>query len=87
MVSFSKKGRYFEKGKPVCQEIRGQIIDCILENGSDRFSGHFPGEWKQLGQHFAVEGSTVKRIWEKFVTASTSPKPKVSGNPPNLKRG
>ena len=67
-MAFSSKGRCYENGKPVCNEIRGQIIDCILEEGGDRTTGYFPLNWKWLGGKFDVEGSTAKRIWKNFCT-------------------
>ena len=42
-MAFNKKGRFYEKGKCLSEELKGQIVDKILETGGDRFSGYFPG--------------------------------------------
>ena len=35
-MAFSKKGRFYERGKGLSEELKGQIIDKILETGGDR---------------------------------------------------
>lgn len=67
------------------EELKGQIVDKILETVGDRFSGYFPGKWTELGDKFGVSGKTAKSVWQKFVHDGTvSPKKRISGNPPKL---
>ncbi|XP_044174449.1 uncharacterized protein LOC122958075 [Acropora millepora] len=87
-MAFNKKGRFYEKGKCLSEELKGQIVDKILETGGDRFSGYFPGEWIALGDKFGVSGKTAKSVWQKFVHDGTvTPKKRISGNPPKLSTG
>ena len=36
------------------EELKGQIIDKILEAGGDRILGYFPAKWTKLGDKFGV---------------------------------
>ena len=87
-MAFNKKGRFYEKGKCLSEDLKGHIVDKILETGGDRFSGYFPGKWTELGDKFGVSGKTAKSVWQKFVHDGTvSPKKRISGNPPKLSTG
>lgn len=85
MAEFNKKGRFYQRGKALSGELKGQIIDKILETGGDRISGYFPGKRTELGDKLGVSGKTAKDVWQKFVNDGTiSPKKRISGNPPKL---
>ena len=87
-MAFNKKGRFYEKGKCLSEELKGQIVDKILETGGDRFPGYSPGKPTELGDKFGVSGKTAKSVWQKFVHDGTvSPKKRISGNPPKLSTG
>ena len=80
VMAFNKKGRCYERGKGLSEELKGQIIDKILETGGDRTSGYFPAKWTDLGDKFGVSGKTAKTVWEKFVNDGTvSPKKEPQG--------
>ena len=42
-MACNKKGRFYERGKGPSEELKGQIIDKILETGGVKISGYFPG--------------------------------------------
>ena len=65
--SLHSQGRFYERGKGLAEELKGQIIDKILETGGDRLSGYFPAKWIELGDKFGVSEKTVKNTWKKFV--------------------
>jgi len=76
-MAFNKKRRFYIRGKGLSEELKGQIIDKILEIGGDRISGYFPAKWMELGDKFGVSGKTAKNVWQKFVNDGTvSPKKK-----------
>ena len=62
VMAFNKKGRFYERGKSLSEELKGQIIDKILESGGDRISGYFPEKWTELGDKFGVSGKTAKNV-------------------------
>ena len=53
-MAFNKKGRIYERGKGLLDELKGQIIDKNLETDGDRISGYFPAKWTELGNKFGV---------------------------------
>jgi len=55
-MAFNKKGRFYEREKGLSEELKGQIIDKILETGGDRILGYFPAKWTELGDKFGVSG-------------------------------
>ena len=59
-MAFNQKGRFYERRKGLSEELKGQIIDNILETGGDRISGYFPAKWMEFGDKFAVSGKTRK---------------------------
>ena len=80
-MAFNKKGRLSE-------ELKGQIIEEILESGGDGISGYFPEKWTERGDNFGVSGKTAKNVWQKFVHDGTvNSKKRISGNPPKLSTG
>ena len=65
-MSFNKKGRFYERGKSLSEELKEHIIDKILETGGDRTLGYFPETWTEIGDKFGVSGKTTKEVWQKF---------------------
>ena len=53
-MAFNKNGRFYERGKGLSEELKGQIINKILATGGDRISGYFPAKWTELGDKFGV---------------------------------
>ena len=43
-MAFNKEGWFYERGKGPSEELKGQIIDKILETGGDRILGYFPAK-------------------------------------------
>jgi len=87
-MALNEKGRSYERGKGLSEELKEQIIDKILETGNDRISGYFPAKRTELGDKFRVSGKTDQNVWQKFVQNGTvSPKKRISGNPPKLSTG
>lgn len=56
VMAFNKKGRFYERGKGLSEELKGQII---LETGGDRISGYFPAKRTELGDKFGISGKTA----------------------------
>ena len=44
-MAFNKEGCFYERGKEdPSEELKGQIMDKILETGGDRILGYFPAK-------------------------------------------
>ena len=54
VIAFNKNGRFYERGKGLSEELKGQITVKILATGGDRISGYFPVKWTELGDKFGV---------------------------------
>ena len=70
-MAFNKKGRFYERGKGLSEELKGQIIDKILETGyagSYKISGYFPAKWTELDDKlswtFTCESSFRSPLFE-----------------------
>jgi len=74
VTAFNKKEKFYERRKGLSEELKGQIIDKILETGGDRISGYFPANWTELANkfHHGVSGKTAKNVWQKFVHDGTA---------------
>ena len=55
---FNIQGRFHHRGKSLSAEIRGDIIDSVLEAGGDSTNGYFPGKWEDIGTKHKVYGKT-----------------------------
>ena len=85
---FNIQGRFYHRGKSLSAEIRGEIIDSVLEAGGDSTNGYFPGKWEDIGTKHKVYGKTVKAIWQIFVsTGDILGDLKRTGNPSKLGQG
>ena len=61
-MAFNSKGRYFQKGKCLEENVRGDIIDDILKAGGNSDAGNFDRHWTTIGAKYRVHGKTVKEI-------------------------
>ena len=85
---FNKKGRFHYRGKSLSSELKGEIIDSILEAGGDSTTGYFPGKWDHIGIKYKVYGKTVKDLWQTFVsTGDVHGDSKPKGNSRKLGQG
>ena len=85
---FNKKGRFHYRGKSLSSELKGEIIDSILEAGGDSTTGYFPGKWDHIGTKYKVYGKTVKDLWQTFVsTGDVQGDSKPKGNSRKLGQG
>ncbi len=85
---FSQRGRFNHHGKSLSSELKGEIIDSILEAGGDSTTGYFPGKWDNIGTKHKVYGKTVKDIWHRFVsTGDIHGEQKPRGNTSKLGQG
>ena len=48
-MAFNSKGRFFQRGKCLEENVRGDIIDDILNAGGDSDTGIFDGHWTTIG--------------------------------------
>ena len=68
------------------KNLKGEIIDKILETGGNRILRYFPAKWTELGNKFGVSGKTAKNVWQKFVHNGTvSPKKENLGDCTEIK--
>ena len=65
---FNKKGRFQYRGKSLSSELKGEVIDSILEAGGNSTTGYFPGKWDHIGTKYKVYGKIVKDLWQTFVS-------------------
>lgn len=81
----SAKGRSYQPGKALSTEIRRLIIDEIVKEGGDVFTGYFPGSFNQVARQFHVSRTAVQKIWSQNVeTGSLEARWKGGNNPPHL---
>ena len=59
MSNSTREGGFSKGEKGLSEELKGQVIDKILETGGDRISGDFPVKWTELGDKFGVSGKTA----------------------------
>ena len=48
----TREGDFSKEEKGLSEELKGQVIDKILETGGDRISGYFPVKWTELSDKF-----------------------------------
>lgn len=85
MEKLNKKGRTYIKGRPLGNDARQLVIDEMLQNGGDVFSGYFPGKLRDVAAKFKISNSTVTNIWSNAVrTGNVNPAQKKGGNPSHL---
>ena len=70
VMAFNKEGWFYKRGKGPSEELKGQIVNKILETGGDRILGYFPAKWTKLGDKFGV--SDYGELHSIFSFAATS---------------
>ena len=84
---FNKKGFHY-RGKSLSSELKGEIIDSVLEAGGDSTTEYFPGKWDHIGTKYKVYSKTVKDLWQTFVSnGDVQGNAKPKGNTQKLSQG
>ena len=60
VLAFNKKGRFYESGKGLREELKGLVSAKILKTGGDRMLRYFPTKWTELGDKFGVSKRPLK---------------------------
>ena len=83
MKRLNASGRTYVKGRPLSADFRESIIDEILRNGSDIYTGYFPGRFENVARQFKVSRSCAENVWRRLCRERTI----EPGNPKNLTQG
>ena len=76
------------KGRPLSADFRESIIDEILRNGGDIYTGYFPGRFENVAKQFKVSRSCAENVWRRLCRERTiEPRRHGGGNPTNLTQG
>ena len=59
-------GRSYKSGQSLSEELRRQVIEKILAEGGDRFTGFIPTTYAYLSRELKLALNTVKSIWRTF---------------------
>lgn len=87
---FSSKGRVWENGKELSEDLKRLIVAELIEKGADSVTGHIPDNisLREIAGKFRVHHTTVNNTWRKFVlTRSFEAKKRGQGNTRKLNEG
>ena len=77
-MQVSSRGRTFENGKALSDDIRRSIIDEIVLAGGNTVTGYFPGTYEAIATKLRLARSTVRKIWtndcDNLISESAMPK-------------
>ncbi len=79
-MKLSKRGRTFDCGKAVSDDLKKSIIDEIVLAGGNVVTGYFPGTYEAVAAKFRVARSTVRKVWERFCDSNELTLPKGGAN-------
>lgn len=80
-MQVSRRGRTFENGKALSEDIRRSVIDEIVLAGGNTLTGYFPGTYEAIASKFRLARSTVRKVWRNYCeNLSESAMPKGGGN-------
>ncbi len=82
----NSKGRTFFNGYALSNELRTAITDEIVSNGGDISTGFFPSNFEDVSRKLKVKGSTVRDIWQKFVTSGDYERKRNAGRSMHLQQ-
>ena len=76
-----QKGRLYQRGKSLQNDLRSLLIDEIVNEGGDIVNGYFLGNFATIASKFRVKYDTVVKIWRQFVANNDHerPKPRSAG--------
>jgi len=85
MERLNLKGRTFSKGRALSRDLRTLIVDEIVRNGGDIYTGYFPGKFLDVANAFKVSRNTVINLWQRLHTEHTiEPQRNGGGNNSHL---
>ena len=88
MERLNLKGRTFSKGRALSRDLRTLIVDEIVRNGGDIYTGYFPGKFLDVANAFKVSRNTVINLWQRLHTEhTTEPRRNGGGNNSHLTQG
>ena len=64
----SKRGRTYQPGVAISNDLKNLIISNIISFGSDRVTGHFPGTYSDFANMLRISPHTVTKYGKIFVT-------------------
>ena len=62
----SKRGRTYQPGVAISNDLRNLIISNIISLGGDRLTGHFPGAYSEIANTLKISPHTVTKVWKDF---------------------
>ena len=62
----SKRGRTYQPGVALSNDLRNLIISNIISLGGDRLTGHFPGTYSEIANTLKISPRAVSKIWNDF---------------------
>lgn len=81
----SRKGRTFQSGKALSDDLRKLVIDRVVQAGGDVVTGFFPGSFNQIAEQLKISRSTVQKLWSQCTeTADIGARWAGGNNPPRL---
>ena len=66
MERLNSKGRTFTKGCALSRDLRTLIVDEIVRNGGDIYTGYFPGKFSDVVNAFKVSRNTVINLFSVY---------------------
>jgi hypothetical protein len=65
-MDVNKFGRSYISGKPIEDDYRRIIIEKILAEGGERFTGYIPVNRSRLAENLRISVFTLNKIWRRF---------------------
>ena len=59
------------KGRPLSADFRASIIDEILRNGDNIYTGYFPGRFENVARQFKVSRSCAENVGRRLCRECT----------------
>ena len=88
MERLNSEGGTFTKGCTLSRDLRTLIVDEIVRNGGDIYTGYFPGKFSDVANAFKVSRNTVINLCQRLHTEHTiEPRRNGGGNNSHLTQG
>ena len=85
MKRLNALGRTYVKGHPLSADLRESIINEILRNGGNIYTGYFPGRCENVAKQFKVSRTCAENVWRCLCRECTiEPRQHGGGNPTDL---
>ena len=65
-MPLNNRGRTFESGKALSNDLRRCLKDEIVSTGGNTITGYFPGTYEAVATKFRVARSVVRKVWKNF---------------------